>query len=111
MKVANKIRIIALIGLCAIAICFAIFWRTEGPLNAEICIGQTEGSIIARLGPPSARWKGEFGLRPLAMDAARHNIESMCWKRQTGTLYISVSDESGTSTCFDADWLPRGAVY
>jgi hypothetical protein len=39
--------------------------------------------------------------------AEHQHVETLFWKRMTGTLYVSTSDETGTRTCFRASWVPQ----
>jgi len=80
-------------------------------LDDSSCVGLTEAQIIARLGNPSVRYSGTFGAPPVDFLAGHNNIETLQWNRLSGTLYISISDETGSKICFEAAWLPRGAVF
>ena len=90
----------------------SLLWHFElCALDDASCRGLSETQLYDRLGNPTERFKGSFGNPPVDFLAGRRNIETMTWKRLSGTLYVSVSDESGTKVCFDAAWLPRGAVF
>jgi len=99
------------VGAVALVLVIVLYFEQIRPIDAGPCLGLTESQLVGRLGRPSERWPGSFGLPSVQLLAGHKHIETMAWQRVSGTFFASASDESGARVCFDASWLHRGAVY
>jgi hypothetical protein len=79
---------------------------------AHECLGQTRAQVIARFGPPTDSWEGNYHpFNPRATGP----IETITYVRKfgtaPGTLYILFEMRGDQSVCIAADWLPEGREW
>ncbi len=101
----RAVELSAILAFCAVS-AVVIYWAVR-PLDASACIGRPESEIIARLGTPSGRFQGDYQTRMVEAIPAYPRVETLFWKRLTGTLYLSTSDDTGVRICFRATWVPN----
>lgn len=102
------------VSVTVVAVLMWLGWKLfgyAGDTTENYYVGLTEEEIVNRLGRPSVEWNGHFGSPNWNWANQFKQPRTLCYRRLSGTLYISVCDKDGKRVCFTSSWLSRGRRY
>jgi hypothetical protein len=70
-----------------------------------------ERQIIEKLGRPTSRFNGHYGLAPKSWADAHPNCETLTYQKPNGTLYVTVEPKGGERVGLCSQWLPAGGAF
>lgn len=74
-------------------------------------IGFTESQIEERIGTPTHRRAGHYGVPGVKYRFIYPDAVTATYVRTSGILYLSYCIDCGRLVCFRSDWFPSGTVF